>query len=113
MNMELVIFEALASVLGLKEEKEDFTWTLSPFGLIVRVNRTYGNRRLKMIIIDKDHKEICILYKESADAYDIGALTKFGGYQVFPIKHIGENDNPDSYYLDPELDGICLKMNYK
>lgn len=111
MNMELVIFEAIKSVLKLKDD--DFNWTLSPFGLVVRINRTYNDRKLKNIIIDKDHKEICILYEESASAYDIEALTKFGGYQVSPIKHIGENDNPDSYYLDTEFEGICLKMNYK
>lgn len=111
MNMVLVIFEALKSVLGLKED--DFKWTLSPFGLVVRIDRTYGDRRLKNIIIDSDHKEICILYEESASAYDIGALTKFGGYQVYPIKHIGEDDNPDSYYMDPDIDGICLKLQWR
>lgn len=112
MDMEYVIFTAIKSVLSLKKDDIERS-SRSPFGLYAKINRVYGDRNLKEIIIDNDHKEVCICYEKSASAYDISGLKELGSLQVLPLKHISDDDEVDSYYLESNVqDGICLKFKY-
>ena len=112
MDMETVIFEAIKSKLSLTKDDIKNT-SRSPFGLYAKINRVYGDNNLKEIIIDDDHKEVCLCYNHSASAYDISNLKNLGGLQVLPLKHIGDDDEVDSFYLESDIqDGICLKFKY-